>query len=59
MKTAKTELMTAANIARELGASDNKVKKVIKELGIKPEAQKGVCSYYSRDAVAKIKAALK
>ncbi len=59
MNIAKTELMTAGNIAKELGVSDTKVKKVIKELEIKPQTKKGVCNYYSRDVLAKIKAALK
>ncbi|MDZ7289673.1 MAG: hypothetical protein ONB44_10815 [candidate division KSB1 bacterium] len=59
MKSEKTNLMTTGNMAKELGVSDAKIKKVIKELGIKPEAKKGVCSYYSRSALAKIKAALK
>ena len=36
MKKAKTELMTAGNMAKQLGVSDNKVKKLIKELGIEP-----------------------
>ena len=53
------EQITAANIAKELGASPAKVKKAIDELKIQPVAKKGVCSYYSRDAVKKIKGALK
>ncbi len=52
-------LMTANNIAKDLGVSDAKVKKVIQELGIKPKAKKGVCSYYAKDSIPKIKAALK
>ena len=55
----KQDLLTAGSIAKELGVSDAKVKKVIKELAIEPKAKKGVCSYYSRDALADIKAALK
>lgn len=51
----KDELITAGNIAKELGVSDTKVKKAIKELGLEPAAKKGVCSYYARDAVVKIK----
>lgn len=53
------EQITAANIAKELGASPAKVKKAIEELKLAPVAKKGVCSYYSRDQVKKIKGALK
>ena len=55
----KDEGITAANIAKELGASPAKVKKAIEELKIAPVAKKGVCTYYSKDAIKKIKAALK
>lgn len=51
--------ITAANIAKELGVSAGKVKKAIDELKLAPVAKKGVCSFYSRDAVKKIKASLK
>jgi hypothetical protein len=53
------DLLTAANIAKVLGVSDGKVKKAILTLGIKPQAKKGVCSYYGKDTVAKVKGALK
>ncbi|MBP1655376.1 MAG: uncharacterized protein H6Q28_1932 [Bacteroidetes bacterium] len=59
MPTDKTDLLTAGNIAKALGASDAKVKKAIQALGLKPVAKKGVCSYYGKDAVAKVKGALK
>jgi hypothetical protein len=59
MTPEKTELMTAGNIAKTLKVPDAKVKKAIQQLGIKPVAKKGVCSYYSADAVAKVKTALK
>lgn len=59
MPTQNTDLLTAGNIAKELGVSDTKVKKAIQELGIKPKAKKGVCNYYSKNTVPKIKAALK
>ncbi len=59
MPTQKTDLLTAGNIAKELAVSDAKVKKAIQELGIKPKAKKGVCNYYSKDTLSKIKAALK
>jgi len=55
---AKDGLMTAATIAKEIGVSDTKVKKVIKDLALKPAAKKGVCSYYGRDALDQIKAKL-
>jgi hypothetical protein len=60
MKTEKQEdLLTSGGVAKELGASDAKVKKVIKELAIRPKAKKGVCNYYSRDVLPKIREALK
>lgn len=52
------DLISAGNIAKELGVSDAKVKKAIKELALEPAAKRGVCSFYSRDAVDKIKASL-
>ncbi len=52
-------LLTSGGIAKELGVSDAKVKKAINELSIQPKAKKGVCCYYSRDELAKIKGALK
>jgi len=54
-----TGLLTAGNIAKSLGVSDAKVKKAIQELGIKPQAKKGVCNYYGKEVVTKIKGALK
>jgi hypothetical protein len=53
------DMYTAGNIAKELGVSDGKVKKAIQTLGLKPVAKKGVCSYYGRDALTKVKTALK
>lgn len=50
--------ISAGNIAKELGVSDAKVKKAIKELALEPVAKRGVCSFYSRDAIARIKASL-
>ena len=57
--TKSEEGITAANIAKELGASPAKVKKAIETLKIEPVAKKGACTYYSREAVKKIKAAVK
>jgi len=59
MKTATSELFTAGSIAKQLAVSDAKVKKAIQQMGIKPITKKGVCNYYSKDAVLKIKAVLK
>ncbi|MBU0560068.1 MAG: hypothetical protein KJ799_18695 [Bacteroidetes bacterium] len=59
MPQQKSDLFTAGNIAKELSVPDSKVKKAIKELGIEPTAKKGVCNYYSKDAVKKIKGTLK
>jgi hypothetical protein len=59
MAPEKSDLLTAGNIAKALGVSDAKVKKAIQMLGIKPLAKKGVCNYYGKDTVAKIKAAVK
>jgi hypothetical protein len=59
MAADKPDMLTAGNIAKAIGASDAKVKKAIQELGLKPVAKKGVCNYYAKDAVPKIKAALK
>jgi len=56
---ATPEMLTAGNIAKQLSVSDAKVKKAIQELKIKPAAKKGVCNYYSKDTVSKVKAALK
>jgi hypothetical protein len=55
----KEDLLTSGGIAKELGVPDTKVKKAIKELAIEPKAKKGVCSYYSRDELTKIKEAIK
>jgi hypothetical protein len=59
MKDEKSALMTAGNIAKKLAISDAKVKKAIKELGIKSAAKKGVCNYYSPAILNKIKSAVK
>jgi hypothetical protein len=58
MATEKSDLLTAGNIAKTLGVTDAKVKKAIQTLGIKPAAKKGVCNYYAKDVVKKIKGAL-
>ncbi len=58
MAAEKSDLLTAGNIAKALKVPDAKVKKAIQTLGIKPVAKKGVCSYYSKDVVPKVKAAI-
>lgn len=58
MTAEKPDLLTASNIAKALKVPDAQVKKAIQKLGIKPAAKKGVCSYYARDVVPKVKAAL-
>lgn len=59
--TSATEksLLTAGAIAKELGATDAKVKKAIKELAVAPVEKKGCCNYYSRDALKQIQSHLK
>ena len=52
------DLLTAGAIAKAIGASDAKVKKAIKDLGLTPKAKKGVCSYYGKDVLPKVKAAV-
>lgn len=52
------DLLTAGNIAKTLKVSDARVKKAIQTLRIKPAAKKGVCNYYTKDVVPKVKAAL-
>ncbi len=51
-------LLTARKIAEALGVSESQVKKAIKELGLEPATKKGACSYYSAEAMARIKQAL-
>lgn len=53
-----TGLLTAGALAKELGVPDAKVKKAIKDLGLQPKAKKGVCSYYGKDALVKLKTAV-
>ncbi len=53
------DLLTAGAIAKELGLTDAKVKKAIKDLDIQPKAKRGVCNLYGKDAVAKVKKAAK
>jgi hypothetical protein len=59
MKTSQSDLLTAGAIAQQLALPGAKVKKAIADLKIKPAAKKGVCSYYSKDVLPKIKSAVK
>lgn len=59
MAAEKSNLLTAGAIAKELGVSGNVVSKAIKNLNIQPEMKKGVCSYFSKEVVKKIKASIK
>ena len=52
------ELFTAGAIATALGAPGAKVKKAIKDLAIAPKAKKGVCCYYGKDALEKVRKAV-
>jgi hypothetical protein len=54
----QSDLLTASKIARQLEVPDARVKKAIAALGLKPAARKGVCSYYEKSAVPRIKKAL-
>jgi hypothetical protein len=59
MKDQQSNLMTAGALAVEMGLPGAKVKKAIADLKIKPAAKKGACSYYTKDMIPKIKAAVK
>jgi len=58
MPAGNEELFTAGAIAKTIGASDAQVKKALKDLAIKPKAKKGVCNYYGKDALAKVRSAV-
>jgi hypothetical protein len=53
------DLLTAGAIVKELGLSDAKVKKALKELDVQPRAKRGVCNIYGREVLAKVKTAAK
>jgi len=59
MTDTKQDLFTASKIAEELGVSANIVKKTIKILNMQPDEKKGVCNYYYRNNLQKIKEQLK
>ncbi len=53
------DLLSAGAIAKELGLSEAKVKKAIKDLALAPKAKRGVCNLFGREVLPKIKAAAK
>jgi hypothetical protein len=55
----KGALYTAGKLAEELGVPAAKVKKLIEEAGIEPDAVKGPCKYYGPAALKKLQAAAK
>lgn len=59
MPTETPAVFTASAMAKTLGVADTKVKKAILELGLSPAAKKGCCTYYSAEALLKIKTTLK
>lgn len=52
-------MLTAGKLADTLGVSQGKVKKLIKDLNIKPDEVARGCNYYGPSALTKIKAELK
>jgi len=52
-----SELMTANRMAKELGASEAKVKSAITRLALEPCATKGCCRYYSAQDLQRIREA--
>lgn len=53
-----SDMLTGGKIAKELGVSPAKVKKMIEELKIEPDQVKGACKYYGHKTVDKIKKAM-
>jgi hypothetical protein len=56
---AADELLTTGKIAEQLGVSQGKVSKVVKEKGLEPDQKKGNCGYYGPAKVKQIEEALK
>ena len=52
------EMYTAGKLAKALGVSQGKVKKIIEAENIDPDEVKRNCKYYGGDTAAKIKALL-
>ncbi|MEJ5245253.1 MAG: hypothetical protein WHV28_06040 [Bacteroidota bacterium] len=51
----KEEMLTAKKVAEKLGVTEAKVKKIIKEQNIEPDAKRGACNYYAPTTVEKIR----
>ena len=58
MAAEKSEMYTAGKMAKALGVSQGKVKKVIAALEIEPDEVKRNCKYYGSEALEKVRAAL-
>ena len=52
------EVYTAGKLAKALGVSQGKVKKIIEAENIEPDEVKRNCKYYGEETAAKIKALL-
>jgi hypothetical protein len=52
------EMYTAGKLAKLLGVSQGKVKKIIEAEGIEPDEVKRNCKYYSETTADKVKALL-
>lgn len=52
------DMLSSGKIAEALKISPAKLKKYISELGIEPAMKKGVCSFYSKQDIDRIKAKL-
>ena len=52
------EMYTAGKLAKKLGVSQGKVKRIIEAQGIEPDEVKRNCNYYSEETADKIKALL-
>lgn len=59
MPTETPTLITASAMAKNLGVSEVKVKKAIKEWGLRPAAERGCCTFYGPEEMSKLKAFLK
>lgn len=49
------ELTTTAKMAAEWGVSAGEVRKAVKAAGVKPDAMRGACAYYSRATAGRIR----
>lgn len=58
MSTEPSKLLTASEIAKNLGVSDAKVKQTIRELEIPPAVKKGCRVYFSDERQKQIASAL-